>query len=183
MRTLSVQNASRVIQPVLFGLMFGYLLQKGGVAKYHVLVRQLLLRDYTVVKVMVSAILVGMIGVYFLHERVGTKLHLKPTKLGANMLGGLIFGVGFALAGYCPGTGAAALGQGDLPALIVMLGLVVGSYSYAEFSLFLKNTVETWGDLGKRTLPSILGMKASMTVAAVAVLLSGALFIIHSIQH
>lgn len=183
MRTLSVKNASKVSQPVLFGLIFGFLLQKGGVTKYHVLEGQLLLRDYTVLKVMLSAILVGMIGVYFLHERVGTKLHLKPTKLGANMLGGLIFGVGFALAGYCPGTGAAALGQGDLPAIIVMLGLVVGSYGYAELSRVLKNTVETWGDLGKRTLPSVLGMKASTTVAAVAVLLSGALFIIHSIQH
>jgi hypothetical protein len=64
-----------------------------------------------------------------------------------------------------------------------MLGLVVGSYGYAELSLFLKNTVETWGDLGKKTLPSVLGMKASTTVAAVAVLLSGVLFIIHSIQH
>jgi uncharacterized protein len=183
MRALTVKNVSKIGQPVLFGLMFGFLLQKGGVAKYHVLEGQLLLRDYTVLKVMLSAILVGMIGVYFLHERVGTKLHLKPTKLGANILGGLIFGVGFALAGYCPGTGAAALGQGDLPVIIVMLGLVVGSYGYAELSRFLKTTVETWGDLGKRTLPSVLGMKPSTTVAAVAVLLSGVLFIIHSIQH
>lgn len=182
MRALSAKNSSKISQPVLFGLMFGFLLQKGGVAKYHVLEGQLLLRDYTVLKVMLSAIVVGMIGVYFLHERVGTKLHLKPTKLGANMLGGLIFGVGFALAGYCPGTGAAALGQGDLPAIIVMLGLVVGSYGYAELSRFLKNTVETWGDLGKRTLPSVLGTKTSTTVAAVAVLLSGVLFIIHSMQ-
>lgn len=182
MDTLRIKHPSKVIQPILFGLMFGFLLQKGGVAQYDVLEGQLLLRDYTVLKVMLSAILVGMIGVYFLHERAGTKLHLKPTKLGANILGGLIFGAGFALAGYCPGTAAAALGQGDLPAIIVMVGLVVGSYGYAELSLFLKNTVERWGDFGKMTLPPVLGMKASTSVAMVAVLLIGALFIIHS-QH
>ena len=79
--------------------MFGFLLQKGGVAKYNVLEGQLLLRDFTVVKVMLTAILVGMVGIYFLQEKAGTKLHIKPTQLAANVLGGLIFGVGFSMAG------------------------------------------------------------------------------------
>lgn len=180
---LRSKYASKTLQATIFGLMFGFLLQKGGVAKYHVLEGQLLLQDFTVAKVMLSAILVGMVGIYFLHKIAHTKMHIQPTKIGANILGGLIFGVGFALAGYCPGTGAAALGQGDLPAVIFMIGLVIGSYVYAELSQVLKNTVETWGERGKLMLPAALGVKTGAFVALCTVLLSGVLFMLYKIQH
>lgn len=173
---------NKLLQAVIFGALFGFLLQKGGVANYHVLEGQLLLKDFTVIKVMLSAILVGMIGIYYLHRTGRTKLQLKPTKLGANILGSLIFGVGFALAGYCPGTGAAALGQGELPALIAMLGLVAGSYGYAELSQALKRTIETWGDLGRLTLPSAVGMNTGAFVALFALLLGGVLLVLQTIQ-
>ncbi len=173
---------NKIIQAVFFGFLFGFLLQKGGVANYHVLEGQLLLKDFTVIKVMLSAIIVGMVGIYVLHRMAGTKLHLKPTKIGANVIGGLIFGVGFAFAGYCPGTGAAALGQGEMPALSVMLGLVAGSYGYAELSQSMKKTVQTWGDLGRLTLPSVVGMKTGAFVALFALLLSGVLLLLEIIQ-
>lgn len=173
---------NKIIQAVFFGFLFGFLLQKGGVANYHVLEGQLLLKEFTVIKVMLSAIIVGMVGIYVLHRMAGTKLHLKPTKIGANVIGGLIFGVGFAFAGYCPGTGAAALGQGEMPALIVMLGLVAGSYGYAELSQSMKKTVQTWGDLGRLTLPSVVGMKTGAFVALFALLLSGVLLLLEIIQ-
>ena len=102
---------------LLFGVVFGFLLQKGGVAKYHVLLGVLLLEDFTVIKVMLSAIVVGMLGVFTLHAMGLVELHIKPTRYAANILGGLLFGVGFALMGYCPGTGAAALGQGNYDAI------------------------------------------------------------------
>lgn len=142
-------------QAIIFGLAFGFLLQKGGVTKYHILEGQLLLVDFTVMKVMLSAILVGMIGFYFLQQKGLAELHIKPAKLGANIIGGLIFGVGFALSGYCPGTGAAALGQGNLNAFYYMGGMLVGSYVYAEISEFLNRSVKTWQDKGKVTLPEI----------------------------
>ena len=83
---------------LLFGIAFGFLLQKGGVAKYHVLIGVLLLRDFTVIKVMLSAILIGMIGIFALQRAGLVKLHLKPTRYLANSAGGIIFGIGFALA-------------------------------------------------------------------------------------
>lgn len=175
------QYRNKILQATLFGVIFGFLLQKGGVSKYHVLEGQLLLQDFTVAKVMLSAIVVGMVGIYVLHTFAHIKMHIKPTKIGANILGGLIFGAGFALAGYCPGTGAAAMGQGDLPAVIFMVGLVLGSYVYAELSQFLKNTVETWGDWGKLVVPSILGIKTGAFVALFAVVLSGVLFMLYTI--
>jgi len=100
----------KVISALIFGLAFGFLLQKGGVGKYHILLGQLLLQDWTVVKIMMTAVVVGMVGIFALHHFAKVNLHIKPTKLGPNIIGGLVFGAGFALIGYCPGTGAAALG-------------------------------------------------------------------------
>ena len=81
----------KLIQALFFGLCFGFLLQKGGVGKFHILVGQLLLEDWTVVKVMLSAIIVGMIGIFVLNHFAKVNLHIKPTKIGSNILGGLVF--------------------------------------------------------------------------------------------
>jgi hypothetical protein len=156
---------------LLFGLCFGFLLQKGGVAKYHVLIGALLLEDFTVMKVMLSAIVVGMIGVFGLYALGLVKLHIKPTRYAANILGGLLFGVGFALLSYCPGTGAAALGQGNFDALAGILGLMAGSYLYAESSGLLGRTVMKWGDRGKLMLPELLRVSPATFIPIFASLL------------
>jgi len=158
-----------------FGVLFGFLLQKGGVAKYPVLLGALLLEDFTVMKVMLTAIAVGSVGIFGLHALDLVKLHIKPTRYAANIIGGLLFGVGFALLGYCPGTGAAALGQGNWDAIAGMLGLIAGSYLFAECSAWLGRTVLTWGDRGKLTLPDLVHLKQStfllMWIPALIVLL------------
>jgi uncharacterized protein len=164
---------------ILFGLIFGFLLQKGGVANYNVLVGQLLLEDFTVVKVMMSAVVVGMLGVFVMHRYLGVELHLKPTRLGAQSIGGLLFGAGFALGAYCPGTGAAAIGQGSWDALLVVVGLVGGSYLYALSSDRLSRTVESWGDLGEKTLWGVLKMPPLPTALGAAALITGILAAIH----
>ncbi len=158
---------SGLIGGILFGLVFGFLLQKGGVAKYNVLVGQLLLEDFTVLKVMMSAVAVGTIGVYAMLKAGLVRLHLKPTLIGAQSIGGVIFGAGFALAAYCPGTGAAAIGQGSWDALLVAAGLIVGSYLYALASGVLEKTVKKWGDKGKLTVPGVTEM-SGMTSAVIA---------------
>ncbi|MEX2607630.1 MAG: YeeE/YedE thiosulfate transporter family protein [Kiritimatiellia bacterium] len=168
--------APKILTGVLFGLVFGFLLQKGGVGKYNVLIGQLLLQDFTVLKIMLSAIVVGMIGVFTLHYFGKVELHLKPTRIGANAIGGLIFGAGFALLGYCPGTAAAALGQGSWDALFGMAGLVAGSWIFAEASGWSKRTIETRGDFGKVTIPDLLhlpvkGVVIGMAAALITVLL------------
>lgn len=156
---------------VVFGLAFGFLLQKGGVGKFNVLVGQLLLQDFTVAKVMLTAIVVGMVGVFTMRHFGIVNLHLKPTRIGANVIGGLVFGAGFALLGYCPGTVAVALGQGSWDALFGMAGLVAGSWVFAEVSAWSKRTVETWGDLGKVTLPDLLHLPRTAFVIGMAAVL------------
>jgi len=171
-----VASPGKLIGGVIFGLMFGFLLQKGGVGKYHILLGQLLLQDWTVVKIMMTAVVVGMVGIFVLNHFAKINLHLKPTKLASNIIGGLLFGAGFALIGYCPGTGAVALGQGSWDALFGMAGLVVGSWLYAGLSGTLKKSLEKWGDLGKLTLADALPIPPGATVAIMAVLLTGVLF-------
>ena len=162
-----------------FGVIFGFLLQKGGVGKYEVLIGMLLLEDFTVVKVMMSAVVVGMIGIYAMHTAGLVKLHIKPTRYGANTLGGILFGIGFGLAAYCPGTGAAALGQGNFDAIAVLLGLMAGSYVFAEASGWLARTVNRWGDRGVLTLDRVLNLKPRVLVPVMATVLVLLLVAIH----
>jgi len=168
-------KTKNLLLAVFFGLIFGFLLQKGGAAKYNVLMGILLLEDFTVVKLMLSAIVVGMLGVFTLVALGKAKLSLKPTQIGANIIGGLIFGAGFALLAYCPGTGAAALGQGNWDAIFGIIGLMTGSYIYAELSGTLERTVKTWGDYGKITLSDVIPIPRAALVPIVAMILVGVL--------
>lgn len=164
---------------LLFGMVFGFLLQKGGVGKYEILIGVLLLEDFTVINVMLTAVVVGMLGIYWMHSRGLVKLHLKPTRYAANILGGVVFGIGFALAAYCPGTAATALGQGNYDAIAVILGMMAGSYVFAEASGWLSRTVEPWGNRGELTLPALLKVRVSLFVPAFAGLLILALAVLH----
>jgi hypothetical protein len=174
--TQGAVSGAKLVSAILFGLAFGFLLQKGGVGKYNVLLGQLLLQDFTVAKIMMTAIVVGMAGVFTLHYFAKVNLHLHPTKVGAQTIGGLIFGAGFALIAYCPGTGAAALGQGSWDVLFGIAGLIAGSYLYAELSGWLKQTVEKWGDKGKVMLPDLLHIPRGAFVPGFGLVLLAALF-------
>lgn len=163
----------------LFGVIFGFLLQKGGVAKYHVLIGALLLEDFTVMKVMLTAIIVGGAGIFGLHALGLVELRIKPTRYASNIIGGLLFGIGFGLLGYCPGTGAAALGQGNWDVIGGIVGMMVGSYLYAEFSGTFDRTIKTWGDRGRLTLPELLGMKRATFMAIWLPVLTLVLYAMH----
>jgi hypothetical protein len=160
------------------GIAFGFLLQKGGLAKYNVLIGQLLLQDFTVIKTMLTAIVTGMAGIFLLERFGKVSLQLEPVRLGAQGIGGVIFGVGFGLLAYCPGTGAVALGQTSWDVLFGIAGLIAGSYLYAEFSAPLGRTVRTWGTLGKQTIPGLLRLPRLPFALATAALLGGILLVL-----
>lgn len=164
-------SARQLVLGLLFGVVFGFLLQKSGVAKYEVLMGQFLLTDFTVIKVMLTAITVGMLGVFSLRALGLVELHVKPTHYAANIAGGLLFGVGLGLLGYCPGTGVAALGQGNYDAIAGILGLMAGSYFYAETSGYLSSTIQKIGTRGDIILPDLLGMRLPVFLAVFVPLL------------
>jgi len=141
---------------LLFGIIFGFLLQKGGVTNYDVIINQLLLTDFTVVKIMLSAVATGMIGLFIMQGLGWIKLRPKAGSWGKNAIGGLIFGSGFALLGYCPGTIAGAIGNGYLDALTAgLVGIVLGSGLLAAVYPRLKEGVLKQGYFGNVTLPGV----------------------------
>jgi hypothetical protein len=156
---------------LIFGIVFGALLHRGGVTDYGVIVGQLLLEDFTVIKVMLSAVLTGMIGVYFMKTLGWIELHPKSGSLGASVIGGLIFGIGFATLGYCPGTVAGALGNGSIDALFGILGILIGAGLFASVYPGLKNRVLGKGDWGDITLPRLLRVNDWVVVLPVGVLI------------
>jgi uncharacterized membrane protein YedE/YeeE len=143
---------------LLTGIIFGFLLQKARVIRYDKQLGALRLVDMTIVKFMLSTILVAMVGTYLLKDLGLVKLSIKPTILGGVILGGLIFGIGWGFLGYCPGTSAGALGEGRWDAIWGILGMLGGAALYAEAYPAMKKTILTWGDLGKITFPQILGV-------------------------
>lgn len=147
------------------GVLFGFLLQKGRVLRFDRQVGAMLLKDMTIVKFMLSAILVGMVGILLLANLEVITLSHKPMNVGAVLLGGALFGTGWAIMGFCPGTSLGALGEGRWHAVFAIIGMVAGAALYAELYPFLKSTVLAWKDFGKLGLPEATGVSPWLIVA------------------
>ncbi len=121
---------------LLIGLAFGFALERAGFGSSRKLVGVFYLRDMTVIKVMFTALITGMLGLSFAVGmgwiNLEQQVNLLPTVYGAQAIGGLIFGVGFAMGGWCPGTAAVGLTSGKLDALVFLVGVVIGSIFYNE---------------------------------------------------
>jgi hypothetical protein len=100
MGPLEITGSARLVLGLVTGILFGFILQKGQLTKYQKIVSFFRWSDLTVQKVMFAGIVSGMIGVYALHQYGLVNLHIKPALLGANIAGGLIFGVGMLLLGF-----------------------------------------------------------------------------------
>lgn len=140
------------------GIAFGFLLQKGRVLRFGKQVGAMLFKDMTIFKFMLTAIVVGMFGILILAERgIITQSH-KPMNLGALVVGGSLFGIGWAVMGFCPGTAVGAVGEGRWHAAFGIVGMVIGAAIYAHCYPFLKCTVLSWADFGKISLPQVFGV-------------------------
>ena len=166
------KDTARLLWGLAFGIVFGFLLQKGGVTKYGVIVGQLLLTDFTVLKIMLSAVLVGMIGIYAMKALGWVELYPKSGSLGKNIIGGLLFGVGFAILGYCPGTIAGAIGNGALDAMVGGLaGIIIGSGLFAALYPRLNQGILMKGDFGDLTFPRLFKVNDWVIVVPAAALI------------
>ncbi len=138
----------------VFGALFGLILQYAGLNRYNTISGQALLKDNTVVKAILLTIGVGAI-LFGVVTGLGlASFHVKPFVTGGLILGGLIFGVGMAILGYCPGTLAVSLGEGSVDALIGIVGGLLGGWA---FTLLLPSIQGVLGpNLGKLSLHSVL---------------------------
>lgn len=148
------------------GILFGFLLQKGRVVRYDKQIGALRLLDMTILKFFFSAIITGMAGVAVLQQLGITPPLILPANIGANIIGGLIFGLGWAILGYCPGTSLGALGEGSIDALWGILGMLAGTAIFAEMYPLMSKTILTWGMEGSITLPQILGINVWIVIAS-----------------
>ena len=152
-------NIGTLLLGAITGLIFGFLLQKGKVTRYETIVGQFLLKDFTVLKVMLTAMAVGAVGIYgMLQFGMIEGLHLKAAHVVTVLAGGAIFGVGMAVLGFCPGTGVAAIGDGAKDAIPGVLGMLVGAAIYAETHGWVSQTLTPIGDLGKVSFADVTGL-------------------------
>ena len=157
--SLPITGNLSLLLAVLFGGIFGALLHRGRVADYNVIVNQFRFRDFTVLRVMLTAIIVGGIGILFLHEAGLAQYHIKPADMLAVVFGAILFGIGMVIYGYCPGTGVAAVGTGSFHALVGFLGMLVGGILYALSYPWIQANILTIGSFGKIRLPDVTGVQ------------------------
>jgi hypothetical protein len=177
-------NTAQLLWGLLFGFLFGFLLQRGGATKYDVIIGQLLLEDFTVLKIMLSAVVTGMIGIHLMKTFGWVELHPKVGSFGSSVIGGLIFGAGFAILGYCPGTIAGAVGNGYLDALLGgVIGILIGAGLFASLYPRLQKRILSRGNWGDVTLPRLLRVNDWVVVIPAAIMIIVLLWWIQSSGH
>lgn len=154
-------------------------MQKGRAAKFHVIVGQFLLRDWTVVKIMGTAVVVGAVGVYALVAMDMASLHVKPALWGGVLLGALCFGIGIALFGYCPGTSVAACGEGRRDAMVGVFGMLIGAAVYVALYPVLQPVIKGLGDAGKITLPDVTQVSPWLWISGLLIVGTLVLWLLH----
>jgi uncharacterized protein len=165
-------KTKQLVWGLVFGIAFGFLLHKGGVTKYDVIIAQLLLEDFTVVKIMMSAVLVGAVGLHIMRAASWIDLDPKKGSWGRNAVGGLIFGLGFAVLGYCPGTIAGAIGNGYLDAAIGGLaGILLGSWLLAAIYPRIEAGILGRGSFPALTLPGVLKVNEWVVIVPLGALI------------
>jgi thiosulfate/3-mercaptopyruvate sulfurtransferase len=161
---------------LLIGCGFGFALERAGFSSSRRLAGVFYFTDMAVIKVMFTALITAMLGISFL-AALGwiqmDSIFLMPTIYGAQIAGGLLFGVGFAMGAWCPGTAAAGLAAGRIDALVFLVGSVAGSILFNELFPVI-GALYTAGDRGTQLVYSTLGIPRNififaLTLAGVAV--------------
>ena len=158
------------------GVGFGFALERAGFGSARKLTAVFYLRDMAVVKVMFTAVVTAMGGLFVLSS-LGqldlAELYIESTNAMAQLAGGLLFGAGFVLGGYCPGTSVAGIATGRKDALAFALGMLAGVWAYAEFTPQLDDWYQS-AALSERTLPSVTGVGMGWWTLLFIAILGGA---------
>lgn len=159
-----------VVAPLAIGFVFAWLLQRAGLSRYDRIVNVFRLRDLAVLKFLMSALLTAAIGVRLLASLgFAEELPIPDTYVAGNLLGGVVFGVGMALAGFCPGTVAAGAGEGRLDNLVPgMLGLFVGALVYGAGYDRVMPVLARLGHVGAVTFADLMHADAGWLVLVFA---------------
>jgi uncharacterized protein len=158
--TMDIGPAATAIIAIVLGIGFGFFLERAGFGSARKLVAVFYFYDMSVVKVMFTAIVTAMTGLFLL-SAIGVldlaEVYIEPTNYTAQIVGGLIFGAGFVIGGYCPGTAVAATATGRLDGLTFAAGMLGGVYAWAEFFPGIDQLIADTSR-GEVTLPGLTGI-------------------------
>lgn len=154
------------------GVVFGWFLERGGMGNARKLAAQFYLRDLTVFKLLFTAVITAMLGLFWL-GRLGVLepalVYVPPTYFVPHLLGGLVFGVGFVMGGLCPGTSCVAVSSGRLDGLVLLAGMLFGIFVFGEAFPVVEGLYEST-PMGTVTLPELLGLPYAVVVAGITAL-------------
>jgi len=151
---------------LIIGLAFGFFLERAGLGSAKKLSAQFYFKDMTVFKMMFTAIITAMLGVFWLSWAgflQADMIYLTPTFVWPQLIGGLVFGVGFIIGGYCPGTSCVASATGSLDGLMNLAGLLFGIFLFGEMYPYLESFY-TAGPLGQITMVQYFDVPAGILV-------------------
>lgn len=162
----------------LIGCAFGAILYMGGATSYRRILGTLLLKDMWIIKLMATAIGVGTLGVYLLDLNGLANMSIKPAYLGGVAVGGIIFGIGWAVSGYCPGTCVVGSSEGKLDAIFTVIGGLVGALLFSLAYPALEATLIAPFNFGAVTLRDLTGISGIYLAIPFSAMLLGLAFFV-----
>jgi uncharacterized protein len=169
---------SAVLIGLVTGIVFGFALEKSRVFEPGIIVGQMQLKTYVMLKVFLAAVITGLLVLAVMNGAFGVKLSLKPLLFRADLIGGLILGAGITLAGACPGTTLAQIGAGYRDAWFILLGGLCGAVFYGYFDAPITAFFSEKGD--KVGFDQLLGVPFWVAAVAVAAALTPILTVLEA---
>ncbi len=161
---------------IIIGTLWGYIFQRARILRFEKHIGLLTLRDLDILKFLLTGVIVGTIGINLLAQMGLINYAIKPTHVVANLLGGVIYGLGWALLGYCPGTSPGTVAEGAFDGLFGLAGGLLGAVAFAHTYPFWSAKVLHIGNLGPITLASLLHLSPLLIGPVFALILLGFIF-------
>lgn len=160
----------KLLLGLVLGAAFGAVLQLSGASSHTKITNALRLRDLAIIKLILAAIGAGLIGVHLLDAAGLANMQVKDLYLPGVAIAGLIFGVGFAVTGYCPGTALAAAAEGKVDAWFTVAGGLFGAVIFAFLYPELEAGLLSVGRFGPVTLHRALGISGALMAVPLGLL-------------
>jgi len=164
-----------LIVAFVIGIGFGFFLERAGFGSARKLCAQFYFTDLAVFKVMFTAIITAMVGIFWL-SWIGfvdlSLVYVSPTFILPQTVGGLILGVGFVVGGYCPGTSCVAAATGKMDAFVYLGGIIAGIFAFGELFPFLSAFYDST-PMGQLTIPQYFNLSYGLVVFLVVLMAIG----------
>lgn len=162
---------------IIFGIAFGFIMQRVGAFEFENIINALRLKDLSIPKFMLLSVAITTVGVFSLRSLGLVSLNLIIYNPVTNIIGGLVFGIGFAFAGYCPGTSIGAIGEGKRDAVFTVIGGIFGVLTYTLIQQYVGIPTSDF-DVGKISLADLIHLDSFSVSIIYSILLGVIVFMV-----